>query len=215
MENLSKLQQELINGLIKEFSKINTKPNDSKKRFSIDTINECLKEEERFKQTITKHNLKMINLFLNQFESDIEDFKKEFGDVLNIELGYKAPYHSIRNNTLDSMIEMAKNKILGSNEYAETHLFFVSRNNLYQNSDNRYNYFGYTYHRIYVNFKREKVNLILESGKSVYAYKIIGLEYNNKEYLHKNIETFKSFSTLDEFIQSDKETQQRIIALVQ
>ncbi len=47
MANLTSLQQGLINGLIKEFTKINPKPNNGTTRFSFDTINECLKEEAR------------------------------------------------------------------------------------------------------------------------------------------------------------------------
>jgi hypothetical protein len=208
MENLTKLQQELINCLISEFTKINPKPSNSKTRFSIDTINECLKEEERFKQTITKHNLKMIDLYVNQLKSDVKEFEKEFGKVLKIKLGVESVTN--QRNTLEKMIEGSKYAILNNCSHYETSLYFVSKSKPFQN-DSRYNYFNYAYHQIFVDFKREKVNLTLESGKEINVYKIVGLQYHTKDYLKRD--SGVSFSSLDELVQTDKPTQQALINL--
>ena len=214
MENLTSLQQGLVNGLIKEFTKINPKPSNGATRFGFDTINECLKEEERFKETIAKHNLTMMKVFVGQINNDIKEFSKEFGKVVNIELGFKYPNQNEYHHTLDKMVERNKEKPLANNYSDETELFFVSKNKKYTDSDSRFDYFGKKYHKVYVDFKREIVKVILESGKEVQAHKIVGLTYNTHEWLHRDRESCKTFMTLDELVQSHKYTQQRIVELV-
>ena len=216
MENLTSLQKSLVNGLINEFTKINPKPTDGKARFSFETINDCLKEEERFFQTITKHNLTMVKVFIAQLKSDIKDFTKEFGKILNVEMGFKYPNQNEYHHTLDKMVERNKEKPLANNYSDETELFFVSKNKKFSNDNSRFDYFGgKEYHKVYVDFKREIVRVTLESGKVVQAHKIIGLTYNTQEWLHRDRESCKTFMTLDELIQSHKYTQQRIVELAQ
>lgn len=206
-ENLTNLQQDLINGLINEFTKINPKPTNGKARFGFDTINECLKEEERFKQTITKHNMTMMKVFVEQLKNDVNEFEQEFGKVLKIELGY---FNHCQHNTLEMMVEQTTKNPLGDNKFNEVRLFFVSKT---KERKGDYNYFGYCYHGIYVDFKREKATIKLTSGKEVGAFKIVGLEYNKNEWLHRDKDGNVSFSTLDEFVQTNKLLQQKIIEL--
>ena len=216
MENLTSLQQGLINGLIKEFTKINPKPSNGTTRFGFDTINDCLKEEERFKETITKHNMTMMKVFVGQLKSDIKEFSKEFGKVLNVELGYRYPNSDLAQHTLDKMMERTKEHPLSNNYNYETEIFFVSKTKLYSRNDSRYDYFNYKeYHKVYVDFKRELVKVTLESGKVVQAYKVIGLQYNTNEWLYRDNVNNKSCTTLDELIQSHKHTQQKIVELAQ
>ena len=215
MENLTSLQQSLINGLIKEFTKINPKPTNGTTRFGVDTINDCLKEEERFKETIAKHNLTMMKVFVTQLNSDIKEFSKEFGKVLNVELGYRYPNNDQDQHTLDKMVEKTKEKPLENNYSFETELFFVSKTKSFGGCDKHYDYFGgKKYHKVFVDFKREIVKVILESGKEVRAFKIVGLTYNTNEWLHRDRESCKKFMTLDELVQSHKHTQQKIVELV-
>jgi len=215
MENLTSLQQGLVNGLIKEFTKINPKPSNGATRFGFDTINECLKEEERFKETIAKHNLTMMKVFVGQIKNDIKEFGKEFGKVIDIELGFRYPNTNEHHHTLDKMVERNKEKPLENNYSNETELFFVSKTKNYISSDNRHDYFNNKrYYRVYVDFKREIVKVILESGKEVRVFKIVGLTYNTHEWLHRDSESCKKFMTLDELVQSHKHTQQKIVELV-
>lgn len=215
-EQLTSLQQGLINGLIKEFTKINPKPSNGATRFSFDTINECLKEEERFKETIAKHNMTMMKVFVTQLKGDIKGFEKEFGKVVNIELGYRYPNSVQDHHTLDKMLERTKEKPLENNYGYETRLFFVSKTKKYSSGDSRFDYFNNKqYHTIYVDFKRELVKVILESGKEVRAFKIIGLEYNTNEWLHRDKESCQRFMTLDELVQSHKTTQQKLVEMAQ
>jgi hypothetical protein len=88
----------------------------------------------------------------------------------------------------------------------------VSKVKLY-NGDSRYNYFGGMYKDISVDFKREKVEFTLESGKIVNAYKIIGLQYNTENWLNRD--RGHIYNTLDDMIQSNKQIQQSIIKIVQ
>ena len=216
MENLTALQQGLINGLIKEFTKINPKPSNGATRFSFDTINECLKEEERFKETIAKHNLTMMKVFVGQLKGDVKEFSKEFGKVVNLEMGFKYPNHPQHHSSLEKMVEKTKESPLQNNYSSETQLFFVSKTKSFGRGDSRFDYFGNKeYHKVSVDFKREIVQVRLESGKVVQAYKIIGLEYRTNEWLHRDSENCKIFTTLDELIQSHKPTQQRIVELAQ
>ena len=215
-EQLTSLQQGLVNGLISEFTRINPKPTNGTSRFSFETINECLKEEDRFKETIAKHNMTMMKVFVTQLKSDIKAFEKEFGKVVNIELGYRYPNSEQDHNTLESMVERTKSQPLENNYSYETQLFFVSKTKKYSSGDSRFDYFNNKqYHKIYVDFKRELVKVILESGKEVRAFKIIGLEYNTNEWLHRDKETCKRFMTLDELVQSHKTTQQKLVEMAQ
>ena len=212
-ENLTPLQEKLVNDLIKEFTKINPKPTNGAKRFSFDTIAECNKEEERFKDTITKHNMTMMKVFIGQLESELKAFKKEFGKVLNIQLGgdYGRPdYH-----TIDYLVNRTKEKPLLKNDSFEVHLFLVSKTRTMNDTSStnpKGHCNGMANEQLYVGFKYEQVKQILESGKEVWGYKIVGLEFSNFSYLHRDKHGVTK-NTLDEFIQACKGTQQKIVML--
>jgi hypothetical protein len=171
-----------------------------------------LKEEERFRETIKQHNLKMIDVCVLQLEKDVEKFEDEYGTIIKIELGYSSNNNTCRHHTLENMIEVNQQKPLQNNYSSNTELFFVSKVKVY-GGDSRYDYFGSKYSGISADFKREKIEFTLKSGKIVYAYKIIGLEYNTQTWLHR--ERGYTYNTLDEMIQSNKQIQQSIVELVQ
>ena len=210
--NLTPLQQGLVDDLIKEFNRINPKPRaEGSKRFTLETINDCNREEERFKETITKHNLTMMKVFINQFNDELKEFKKEFGKVLDVQIGhfgYGRPH-----GTLDILTNATKEKPLANNEYSEMNLFIVSKTKPYSGGDSRYNYCdNMDYLRLYTDFKRERLVHKLESGKEVIVYKVVGLEYRAiYEYLHRD-KTINT-STLDELIQTNKEVQKKLVEL--
>ena len=215
-EQLTTLQKGLVSGLINEFTKINPKSTNGISRFSFDTINDCMKEEQRFKDTMSKHNMTMMKVFVEQLKSDIKEFKKEFGKALDIELGYMYDNQGEKHHCLETMIkEITKNPLHFSNCYSEIKLFIVSKKNQYQ-GDSRYNYFNNkAYHCIYVNPKFFRVDVTLGSGKNVDARKIVGLNYKWYDWLNDDKDYSVKYSTLDEMVQSDKNIQQRIVYLVQ
>ena len=212
--NLTPFQQKLVDDLIKEFTKINPKPTpNGTKRFTFDTIAECNKEEERFKQTISKHNLTMMKVFVKQLEDEVKDFKKEFGKAFDVQYGGVFPHSENKTpqHTLDGLITETKKRPLQNLNHYEVHLFFVSKTNVYRD-DSRWDYCnGKKYIRMYVDFKRECIRHILESGKEVTAYKIVGLEFRLNDYLHRDKCEIKD--TLDELIQTQRQIQTRIVEL--
>lgn len=210
--NLTPLQQGLVDDLIKEFNRINPKPRaEGSKRFTLETINDCNREEERFKETITKHNLTMMKVFINQFNDELKEFKKEFGKVLDIQIGHFV--YGRLHGTIDALTNSTKEKPLSNNEYYEMNLFIVSKTKAYSGYDSRYNYCNnMDYLRLYTDFKRERLVHKLESGKEVIVYKIVGLEYRALyEYLHRD-KTINT-STLDELVQTNKEVQKKLVVL--
>jgi virulence-associated protein VapD len=217
ISNLTPIQQGLITDLVNEFNKINPKPTSGVSRFTFETISECLNEEERFFETLMKNNKTMIKLFEKQFKDDIKEFLKEFGKAFRVEQGYIWVNNEPR-NTMEQLIE---EHLKGDNRRrldlssSEVNLFFVSNKKDYRSfngSDSRYDYFGNAYHRIYVDFNRERVTIKLQSGKEVSFYKVVGLKYYTNEWLHRD--KGESYTSLDEFIQNNKTIQQRLVAMV-
>jgi len=213
MTNLTPIQQGLVDGLIKEFTKINPKPSaNGSKRFSIDTISECQREEERFLATITKHNQTMIKVFEKQFADEMKAFAKEYGKIFTTQLGYM--YSNTLQHGYDEFIKANKNgNVVNNYNHKECYLHIVSKQKSYQ-SDSRYNYCnGKAYIELYLDFKRERVAIKLESGKEVYAYKICGLKFKNRGYLNEGGTDFLATPTFDELMQTDKHLQRRIVAM--
>jgi len=212
-KNLTPLQQKLVDDLIKEFTKINPKPTNGTKRFGFDTINECNQAEERFYDTIRKHNTTMMKVFTTQFSNEIRAFKKEFGKVLDVQIGHHK--YDTPCGTYESWFEKRKKGILDCMKGEEMLLFIVSKNKPYNiHADSRYNYCnGRAYCELYATFKVEKVETILESGKKIYAYKIVGMQYSRHNWLNNDKVGNATFQTLDELIQTEKSVQEKIVSL--
>jgi hypothetical protein len=156
----------------------------------------------------------MIKLFVTQIKADIKEFGKEFGKVINIQLGYNYPTSENQHHTLENFIDANTKQSLSVHKSEEVILHFVSKRIKYNQGDSRYNYFGYNYYAVYVDFKRENVSIVLENGKQVGVTKIVGLGYNTYNWLHRdNINNVK-FSSLDELIQRHQPTQQNLAKLV-
>jgi len=219
MENfqqLSDFQQELVNGLVNELTKINPKPTNGASRFTLQTIKDCLQEKNRFKESITKHNLAMVEALVSQFKIQIQEFEEEFGEVVTVELGYKSPHNqNTRHNTLETMVEVTQKKPLVNNDFYETRLFFVSKTKAYK-SETLFDYFkGNDYYTLYVDFKREVVRKTFEGGEVVSVYKIVGLEFYTMDYLGRKNKGYESFMSLDGLVQCHQPTQQKLIAFAQ
>jgi hypothetical protein len=206
MEDLTKVQQGLVNDLITEFRKINPKPKSGTSRFGLETITECQREEDRFRETIKKHNTTMGKLFKTQLKDDVKEFKEEFGKLINIELGYHCPYQNSEklSHGYDDLKE-------GNGSYDELYLFLVSKIKTFSGESSKDYFKGKKYHAIYVSFKTEVVSTTLKSGKVVKLKKVIGLNYNTKDWLHRD--KGESYGTLDSMIQGNEGLQQTIVSL--
>ena len=210
MENLTSIQKDLVNNLIQQFNTINPQPISGKKRFTIQTINQCNDEEKLFQKTISAHNLTMVKVLCAKIQEEIKAFKKEFGEVIDTQIGhneYNRPYE-----TIELMSESVKNDPLVVKKSNEATIFLVSKKKLY-NEDSRFDYCNnMKYYQIFVSFRTEKAKQQLESGKEVIADKIIGLSYSRFDWLHRV--KFYNAATLDELIQNDDEVQKALVSLV-
>jgi hypothetical protein len=204
MEDLTKVQQGLVNDLITEFKKINPKPKSGTSRFGLETITECQREEERFIETIKKHNTTMAKLFKTQLKDDIKEFREEFGEFINVEVGFHYNNGGELRNGYDSLN-------CGNGSADEIHLFLVSKIKTFRGDSSRDYFKGKHYHKIYVSFKKEFVSTTLKSGKVVKLNKIIGLNYNTNDWLHKV--KGDSYGTLDSMVQGNERLQQTIVSL--
>lgn len=205
MSNLTNKQEELINNLINEFEKLNPRKElNGSKRFNLSTISEVINEETRLIQTMDKYNSTMKKVFIEQFESEIKDFKKEFGSLFEVQIGYNA-YSN--NNIIGGMIEWIESK--ADINHKELNVFIVSKNRKYVD-DSRYNYCnGMSYIQLYVDFSKVRQQEVLDTGKCIILHKITGLEFRTRDYLNKD----KCYVTLDSLIQNEKFIQQRLVLL--
>ena len=212
MSNLTALQESLVDGLIKEFSRINPKVTPTNgKRFSFNSIDNCLQEEEKFLASIKKHNLTMIKVFEKQFKDELKDFTKEFGKAFTTQIGYTYQGQVQRHHDYENFIR--RNQTCPKNAYMsdEFYLYIVSKTKRHQ-GDSRYNYCGdKDFTKVNVDFKREQVTMLLESGKNVSAYKIVGLSFCEKEYMYRKDGIVTS--TLDEYVQTNKSLQRIMVEM--
>jgi len=213
-KHLTPFQQKLVDDLTNEFTKLNVKPTvNNVNRFTFATISECNREEEHFKNTIIEHNRIMFDLFIKQFNDDIKAFKKEFGKVIDIQIGHTHFGSGTAISNGEKLFTEVNNKQpLYDNRSYEMRLFLVSKTKPYW-GEGRYNYCnGKMYLMLYVDFKRERVSHKLESGKVVDGYKVIGLQYSTSDYLRKSNDSAAA-STLNELIQTTKLIQTKIVEL--
>lgn len=209
--NLTPLQKDLLDELVNEFNKLNPKPkSNAAKRFTFDSINECQNEEKRFLETIEKHNLTMMKVFIGQLGTELKEFNKEFGKALEIQIGHSK--YATLNGTIENIMNNVKANPTNFGDYNEILLFFASKTKEHK-GDSSYDFcFGKKYVQLFVGFKKERVSVTLLSGKIVSAYKIVGLEYCTHNYHNKEKGTTRP--TLDELVQEDKTIQQKIVELV-
>jgi len=215
MSKLTDFQEKLINDLRNEFNKLNTKneASSSSKKFSLATIQNCINEEEKFREVVSKHNLKMIDAFKKMMLKEFKEFEKEFGKVIDLKYNFSTSIHS-NSNTFDYLFERISEKPLHIASSNETNVYLVSKVNFGNFCDSRWNYFNNAkYFQIYLDFKVEQVCIELESGKKVQLPKIIGVQYLTKDWLRR--ENASSYSSLDEMLQMDKEIQKKVVELVQ
>jgi hypothetical protein len=215
MSKLTDFQEKLINDLRKEFDKLNVKNevSSSSNKFSFATIQNCIDEEARFREVVTKHNLKMIDAFKKMMLNEFKAFGKEFGKVIDLKYEYSSASSYVA-NTFDTFIDSCIKSPLNITKSNEMNLYLVSKVKFITYSESRWNYFNNAkYFTIHIDFKCENVSVELESGKKVVLPKIIGVQYLTSNWLKR--EDSKSYSSLDEMIQMDKEIQRRVVELVQ
>jgi hypothetical protein len=209
--NLTALQEKLINDLKNEFLKLNPQTdNGTVKRFSFESIEKCINEEQQFHDTIKAHNDKIIVVLTKVFNKEITDFKKEFRNSFTVQIGHDK-YGNGERNTFEKMVIDNQERINYCNLHAsETEIYFVSKT--IEQREDRHPCDNMRYARVFLDFDRKKVELILESGKVVSSYQIVGLSYRKYEWLHREKGT--AHASLDQYLQMEKSFQNDIVNLI-
>ena len=204
MKNLTPHQQQLVDEMIAEFSRINPKPSvDGKKRFSVASIDECNQEKNRFLQTMAAHNRAFLeNAMLTIFVQFLE-FEKEFGEVVSIHVGNRYGRHTF-DSMNDSLLECLNHSSTPS--YAEIRIVPKGKPKDYDEDGK--------VAKLYAGIKSSQVSTTLISGEKVYSSKYESIWWGPEYYpSHSPVGWEKTRESLDELLQSDEKLQQAIVKI--
>lgn len=201
MKNLTPHQQQLVDEMIAEFSRINPKPSvDGKKRFSIASIDECNQEKNRFLQTMAAHNRAFLENAMPRMREQYVEFMREFGEVVSIHVG------NMRcNYTFDDLNNSLLNNLNGSSlAYAEIKIVPKGKPKDYE-EDGRIAKFC-------AGIKSSRVSTTLLSGEKVYSAKYESIWWG-PNWNPSSDGGEKTRESLDEFLQSSERLQQSIVKI--
>ena len=201
MKNLTPHQQQLVDEMIAEFSRINPKPSvDGKKRFSIASIDECNQEKNRFLQTMAAHNRAFLENAMPMMQEQFQEFAREFSEVVSIHVG------TMRGNyTFDSLNDSLLNNLNKSlSSYVEIKIVPKGKPKDYQ-EDGKIAKFC-------AGIKSSQASTTLLSGEKVYSAKYESIWWG-PNYYPSNDGWEKTRESLDELLQSSERLQQSIVKI--
>lgn len=201
MKNLTPHQQQLVDEMIAEFSRINPKPSaDGKKRFSVASIDECNQEKNRFLQTMAAHNRAFLENAMPMIIEQFREFEKEFSEVISIHVGSKHGRY-----TFDSMNDsLLKNLNESLSSYTEIRIVPKGNPKEYEEDGK--------VAKLYAGIKSSRVSATLISGEKVYSSKYESIWWGPYCY-PSNDGWEKTRGSLDEFLQSNERLQQAIVKI--
>jgi hypothetical protein len=196
MKNLTPRQQQLVDEMIAEFSRINPKPSvDGKKRFSIASIDECNKEKDRFLQTMAAHNRAFLENAIPKMQEQFQGFAREFGEVVSIHLGNERGYY-----TFDAIREL-------TSSYAEIRVVPKCKSQNYREDGKTATF--------YAGIKSSRESTTLISGEKVYSAKYESIWWGPNWHPSGDGSDGwgKTRESLDELLQSSERLQQSIVKI--
>lgn len=201
MKNLTPHQQQLVDEMIAEFSRINPKPSvDGKKRFSVASIDECNQEKNRFLQTMAAHNRAFLENAIPMMIKQFQEFEEEFSEVVSIHIG------TMRGNyTFDSLNDSLLNN-LNSSLSAHVEIKIVPKG-----KPKDYDVDG-KIAKFYAGIKSSQVSATMLSGEKVYSSKYESIWWGSY-YYPSNDGWEKTRESLDELLQSSERFQQAIVKI--
>jgi len=212
MDNLTSFQANLIKDIQQEFERLNPKI-DTNKPFNLQTIKAIQNEEAAHIESVKLFNLRMIDIYAEQFRKEIKEFEDEFGSEIEVRYDFQI-YPTSPNNTLEYFISQNKLKAITNNDFNEVVIYFISKNKTQHFSEPRYNYFNNRiYFKIYFDFVRDYEKITLRNGKTVNPSKILGYMYNTNEYLHRKLDSNNKHKTLNDMVQNCKYFQRKLVEL--
>lgn len=203
MKNLTPHQQQLVDEMIAEFSRINPKPSvDGKKRFSVASIDECNQEKNRFLKTMAAHNRAFLENAMLTILVQFLEFEKEFSEVVSIHVGNRYGRY-----TFDSMNDSLLEKLNESlSSYTEIRIVPKGKPKDYDEDGK--------VAKLYAGIKSSRVSTTLISGEKVYSSKYESIWWGPEYYpLHNSDGWEKTRGSLDEFLQSNEKLQQAIVKI--
>jgi len=202
MKNLTPHQQQLVDEMIAEFSRINPKPSaDGKKRFSVASIDECNQEKNRFLQTMGAHNRAFLENAMPRMQEQFREFEKEFSEVVSIHVGNRYGSYTF-DGMNDSLLKDLNNS--SSSSYAEIKIVPNGEPKDYEQDGRIAKFFA--------GIKSSRVSTTLLSGEKVYSSKYESIWWG-PHYYPSSDGWEKTRESLDEFLQSNERLQQAIVRI--
>ena len=211
MKNLTPHQQQLVDEMVAEFSRINPKPSvDGKKRFSLATIDKCNQEKDNFLKSLAAYNSSFLYDAVEKMRHQLEEFIEEFGETVGVAEGSGADlkYSKIS----DLQIAMYRN--INSNTspyYVKITLFPKHFEPL--TADAQYRIPDSSMFSFYAGIRSKMEKLVCTNGEAVYSSKYEAIWWGPDSYPHNGnrggwTSTRKS---LEDFLQSSERLQQAIV----
>jgi hypothetical protein len=220
---LTKTQQELVDGIIGEFTNINAKDTSKKSdgRFTLASVRKCESDKEEFTRNINLHNSAMLDFFQDKVLSDIKEFTEEFGSVIDVELCRdNVDIHYDNLGMLYKLKDHWMNKEHHHSSYTtkakQIEAYFISKTKTENVDYNRSRFeklkVGSAMRfKAFITPKADWATIVLEDGTNYRMLKINGIQYSLHNWLHD--ENYTTYSSLDEMLQNSKDFQSQIVRI--
>ena len=210
MKNLTPHQEQLVNDMIAEFSRINPKPSDGgKKRFSIASIDECNQEKRKFLESLAAYNRSFLDNAIEKIRLQLQGFIDEFGEAVGIVEGCGTDFKFGKISDLRSSLYSKPNDST-SPEYVQVTLFpkYIGTLTLSAKCKLADKYMF----SFYAGIKCEMKNLVCSNGEVVYSAKYESIWWGRDSY-PKNTGWESTKDSLEDFLQSSERMQQAIVRI--
>lgn len=220
---LTKTQQELVDGIIGEFNNINAKDASKKTdgRFTLASVRKCESDKEEFTRNIDLHNSAMLSLFREKVLSDINEFTKEFGSVIDVKLCRKYADSNMSNHQMllelkDDWMDKEHRHSSSTTKAKQIKAYFVSKTKTQkaewnQSRFEKINVDSAMFFTAFITPKADWASIVLEDGTYYRMLKINSTQYSLHDWLCDG--DYPSYSSLDEMLQNSKDFQRQIVRI--
>ena len=180
--NLTQFQENLIEDLKKEFNKLNPPKIETPGRFSLQAVKKDLDDTEAFRKSVFDFNAVIARQLEQDLYRQIDEFNKEFSPVQIFAKGTENMFRE------EYYIQNPRSGNVSIYFEGETDVNRTQLNLMYD------------YELVEINTHCQVIRL----------EKIKGLLFHRLGYLHREKSEYKSYKSLDEFVQNYKQFQQSI-----
>ena len=211
MKNLTPHQEQLVNDMIAEFSRINPKPTaGEKKRFSIASIDECNQEKHNFLKSLAAYNSSFLNDAVEKIRRQLDEFIEEFDEAVGVAEGSGMDVKFHRISDLQEGLNRDLNAKTSPN-YVKITLFPTYLRPI---KGTRYGPEDGNMFSFYAGIKCNTEKLVCSSGETVYSAKYESIWWGRDSYpAHNPSEWELTRGSLEDFLQSSELLQQEIVRI--